>query len=308
MRVEMRNGHPAILQVKDLSPQELDSAVEEAVLSSSGCSIAFTGTSHSTNGGTYGGELELSGGKVSGCCGDMTFVPAVDTSLTFTGEKLTSLTAEQWQQLLGSENTDPEEPSDSNTGGYDNTQWPKKFYILDRSTILLSKTAFLPPEEGKQKNYLMQVVLGGNDGSTYIPPVVHIKQVNNDGKIAAECLSFIYDEDDSFDGSGAGSFSFKYPLMTQEADYVWGFSNMYGTNAFFNIGVQFPNGPGKAISYVAVRAGGNDDNSVPLVPEADVASKNSAWGISDDIVAAFGDNSGCDPLGHNRICVGCIEP
>ena len=125
VRVEMRNGHPAVLQVKDLSPQEAGSAVEEAVLSSSGCSMAFTGTSQNTDGGKYGGELELRGGKVNGCCGKMTFVPAVDTSLTFAGEKLTSLTAEQWEQLAGS--ASPEEPSDGNTGGYDSTQWPKSF-------------------------------------------------------------------------------------------------------------------------------------------------------------------------------------
>ena len=173
--------------------------------------------------------------------------------------------------------------------------------------MLLSKTEFLPPEAGNEKKYLMQVVVGGNDGSTYIPPVLHIKQVDHSGKIADECLSLIYDEDNSFDGSGAGSFSFRFPLLTQEADHVWGFSNMYSENASFNVGVQFPDGPGKVVSYIAVRAGGDSDNSVPLVPEADVASKNSEWGISDDIVAAFDDNSSCDPLGHNRICVGCIS-
>ena len=307
VRVEMSNGYPAALRVKDLSPQEAGSPVEEAVLSSSGCSLAFTGTSSGADGGVYGGELELSGGKASSCCGEMTFVPTVDTSLTFMGEKLTDLTAGQWEQLLGGEGTGPEEPSDGGAGDFDNAQWPKKYYAFDDSTMLLSKTEFLPPEVGKQRKYLMQVVVGGNDGSTYIPPVVHIKQVDNDGEIAEECLSLIYDEDNSFDGSGAGSFSFRYPLLTQEADHVWGFSNMYGANPFFNVGVQFPDGPGKVVSYIAVRAGGDNDNSVPLVLEANVASHNSAWGISDDIVAAFGEDSSCDSLGHNRICVGCIS-
>ena len=307
VRVEMRNGHPAVLQVKDLSPQEDGSPVEEAVLSSSGCSLAFKGTSSGTSGGVYGGELELSGGKVSSCCGEMTFVPAVDTSLIFTGEKLTDLTAGQWQQLLEDGNTGSEEPNDGGAGDFDNTQWPKKYYVLDYSSMLLSKASFLPPEGGKQRKYLMQMVVGGNDGSTYIPPVLHIKQVGSDGKIAEECLSLIYDEDNSFDGSEAGSFSFRYPLLTQEADHVWGFSNMYSEKPLFNVGVQFPDGPGKVVSHIAVRAGGDNDNSASLVLEANVASYNSAWGISDDIVAAFGEDSSCDPLGHNRICVGCIS-
>ena len=50
MRVALRNGHPAVLQVKDLSPAAKDHAVEEAVLSSRGCSLSFQGTSSGCRG------------------------------------------------------------------------------------------------------------------------------------------------------------------------------------------------------------------------------------------------------------------
>ena len=101
VRVEMVNGHAAKLRLKDLSPEAAANPIEEAVLHTRGCQLAFTGTSEGIEGGTYTGELELRGGEINGCCGRMTFVPAVDTSLTFVGTKLATLSAAEWQELSG---------------------------------------------------------------------------------------------------------------------------------------------------------------------------------------------------------------
>ena len=144
------------------------------------------------------------------------------------------------------------------------------------------------------------------------PPVVHIKRVSTSGAIGKECLSLLFDEEDSATGgNGAGRFNFNYRVGTARVDNIWGFSDMYGNDEFsdenfFTVGVQFPDSPGSTINYSALRAGAGTNGIVPLVPERHVAAKRSEWGISADIVAAFGANSGCDPLGHNRQCTGCI--
>ena len=90
VRVELRYGYPAILQVKDISPQASDNVIEKALLNKNGCNLSFIGTSTGVEGGEYTGELQQTGGKVNGCCGKMTFVPAIDTSLTFRGKKNSS--------------------------------------------------------------------------------------------------------------------------------------------------------------------------------------------------------------------------
>ena len=355
VRVEMLNGHAAKLRVKDLSPQAGDDPVEEAILRSRGCQLAFTGTSTSAEGGTYTGELELRGGIVDGCCSRMTFVPAADTSLTFVGTKLATLSVAEWQQLSGDTETGDGETGDGETGdgetgggetgdgetgdgetgdgetgdgetgdgetgdgetgdgetgdgetGGGNEQ---KFYALDSTTILLSRTSLLPPRRGETKRYLMQAVIGTNDDGTYRPPVVHIKRVSTSGAIGKACLSLLFDEESTATGgSRVGRFNFNYSIGTTRVDNIWGFSDMYGNDKFsdenfFTVGVQFP---GSQINYSALRAGAGTNGAVPLVPEGRVAAKRSEWGISADIVAAFGTNSGCDSQGHNRQCTGCI--
>ena len=314
VRVEMVNGHAAKLHVKDLSPQAAANPIEEAVLHTRGCQLAFMGTSAGAEGGTYTGELELRGGVVDGCCGRMTFVPAVNTSLTFVGTKLSTLTAAEWEQLSGEASTDEEDAGDEtdDDGETGDSSSEQKFYALDSTTILLSKTAFLPPETGAKKRYLMQAVIGTNTDGTHKPPVVHIKRVSTSGALHKGCLSLRFDQVDTAAGSNdTGRFKFNYKIETAKVDYVWGYSDMYDNDifsdeSFFTVGVQFPNGPGSSISYSALRAGAGTNGEVPLVPENRVADKRSEWGISTDIVAAFGDNSGCDPLGHNRRCTGCI--
>ena len=348
VRVEMRDGYPAVLQVKDLSPQASDNAIEQALLHKNSCSLSFIGTSTGVEGGKYTGELQQTGGKLSGCCGEMTFVPAVDTSLTFIGKKSAPLSAAEWAQLVGDDEEDDEveEPSDAsdtepsgdspnteapstsgtdaatddnNSGGDDthqqddnggdgNTQQQdeeedllQKFYALDTSTILLSKTSLLPPQRGKTKKYLMQVVVGKIINHTYLPPVVHIKQVNSDGKIANECLSLLYDEQEV----GTGRSNFSYRINTTAVREIWGYSDMYGEDTFFSVGVEFNQSPGQNISYTALRAGAGTNNTVPLIQGKYLERRKSEWGINDDIVAAFEDGS-CNELGHNRTCTGCI--
>ena len=147
----------------------------------------------------------------------------------------------------------------------------------------------------------MQMVIGKVDSGTYLPPVVHIKQVNSSGKIAAGCLSLLYDEQDV----GTGRSDFSYRINTTSVREIWGYSDMYGEDAFFSVGVEFNEGPGQSINYTALRAGAGTNNTVPLVQEKYVERRKSEWGINDDIVSAFAD-SDCNELGHNRTCTGCI--
>ena len=360
VRVERRNGYPAVLQVKDLSPQAVDNMIEQAALRKNGCNLSFIGTSTGVEGGEYTGELQQMGGEINNCCGRMTFVPAIDTSLTFRGKKLATLSAAEWAQLVeddedtgaeepSGDSSDTEEPSTSGTepdtddsdsgggntqppdssdgddtqqpdgdGGGDNTQQPdddggdtqvpdeeedqrQRFYALGTSTILLSRASLLPPQRGKTKKYLMQVVIEKSDSGIELPPVVHIKRVSSAGRIADVCLSLLYDEQDV----SSGVFSFSYGINTTSVREMWGYSDMYGEDAFVSVGVVFDNGPGQSISYTALRAGAGTNNTVPLVQEKYVERRKSEWGIRDDIIAAFED-SDCDGLGHNRTCVGCI--
>lgn len=331
VQVAMHNGHPAKLRVKDLSSTAQDNAIEEATLSSHGCSLSFTGMSSVAEGGTYTGTLGQSGGVVDDCCGTMTFVPTIDTTLTFTGKKLATLSAADWKRLTGEasdpntkepdnndgntdtddgDNTSDDTDTDDNTDTDDASE--QIFYALDSSTILLSRTSFLPPRARQSNRYLMQAVIGTNSDGTYKPPVVHIKRVNRNGTIASECLSLLFDEqDNTAGGSSAGRFKFNFNLSAANVDNVWGFSDMYGNDPysdedFFTIGVQFPDNPDSTISYSALRAGAGTNGSVPLVPPKLLATQNKKWGIVDDIVAAFGEDSSCDAQGHNRVCAGCI--
>ena len=208
------------------------------------------------------------------------------------------------------EETPADEEDDSSGETGDSSE--QKFYALDSTTILLSRTAFLPPESGAAKRYLMQAVVGTDTDGTHRPPVVHIKRVTASGAISKECLSLRFEKKDTATGSsGTGRFKFNYRIGAARVDSIWGYSDMYDNDifsdeSFFTVGLQFPDGPGSTINYSALRAGAGTNGTVPLVPENRVADKRSEWGISADIVAAFGENSGCDPLGHNRSCTGCI--
>ena len=324
VQVALRNGHPATLRVKDLSSAAEDNPIEQAQLSSRGCSLSFRGVSSGTEGGAYTGELEQSGGLVNGCCGDMTFVPAVDTTLTFAGIKLATLSASDWEQLTGEEvaaNTETPEGSGDNTGAGDNAEPDggiepddavQIFYALDNSTILLSKSSLLPPRAGQMRRYLMQAIVGTDSDGAHKAPVVHIKQVNDNGTIAAECLSLLFDEQDNTAGDKrAGRFKFNFAVNGATVDSIWGFSDMYSddpysSNTFFTVGISLSNELSTRRSYSALRAGAGTNDTVPLVSPQQLTTKGKEWGIVDDIAAAFGTGSGCEARGHNRICVGCI--
>ena len=317
VQVALHNGHPATLRVKDLSSVAKDNPIEEAMLSSRGCKLSFRGSSHGAEGGAYTGELEQSGGLVNDCCGDMTFVPAVDTTLTFAGTKLATLSAADWEQLTGEEEgTRTEVPEggggDTDTDGNTETDDERQiFYALDSSTILLSKNSLLPPRAGQTRRYLMQAIVSTNSDGVHKPPVVHIKQVNDNGTIAAECLSLLFNEQDSAGDNREGRFKFDFAVNASTVASIWGFSDMYSddpysNDTFFTVGVSLPNELSTRRSYSALRAGAGTNNTVPLVLPQQLTTKHTEWGIVDDIVAAFGAGSGCDPQGHNRSCVGCI--
>lgn len=101
LKLMMKGGAAMILWIKDLT--DTDNKLEEAVLNNMG-GHAFAGASGGVLGGVYTGTLELNSiGAVSGCCGQMTFAPAVDNSLLFVGTKLEVLTAARWKALISGE-------------------------------------------------------------------------------------------------------------------------------------------------------------------------------------------------------------
>ena len=104
VKVETKGTQATKLWVRDLIATA--NPLEEATLTTSGSN--FSGVSSGEVGGTYTGTLQIgSRGEVTGCCGEMTFVPTVDTTLTFVGTKLEVLTAAQWEEF----NTDVDQPS-----------------------------------------------------------------------------------------------------------------------------------------------------------------------------------------------------
>lgn len=99
VKVVVQSGQAKTLWVKDL--MVTTNPLEEATLTASGANnINFSGTSSSDLGGTYTGVLETGErGEITGCCGEMTFVPTAANTLTFVGTKLEDLTAAQWEEL-----------------------------------------------------------------------------------------------------------------------------------------------------------------------------------------------------------------
>ena len=100
VKVEVQANKAKQLWAKDLSVS--DSTLEEATLTSNTTTPAnFRGTSGGDLGGVYTGVLEKNTlGTINGCCSEMTFTPTADTTVTFTGAKLSVLTAAEWQQLV----------------------------------------------------------------------------------------------------------------------------------------------------------------------------------------------------------------
>ena len=100
VKVEVKANKATQLWAKDLSVS--NSEIEEATLTSKAASPAnFSGTSSGDLGGVYTGVLEKNSlGAISGCCGQMTFTPTADNTVTFVGTKLEVITAAAWQQLV----------------------------------------------------------------------------------------------------------------------------------------------------------------------------------------------------------------
>ena len=99
VKVAVQSGQAQTLWVRDL--MVIANPLEEAALTTSGTNnLSFSGTSEGEFVGTYTGGLETGvGGEITGCCGEMTFVPTAASTLQFVGNKLEDLTAEEWEQL-----------------------------------------------------------------------------------------------------------------------------------------------------------------------------------------------------------------
>lgn len=312
VRVETENGSPISLQVKDLSSEAEDAELEEAVLTSN-ISGDFVGTSAGAVGGRYTGRLETSNGVVTGCCGFMTFEPTATEApdLIFLGEKIEVLGGEEWDELVDDEQELEVEPEPDETvrpAEMEEESSIKKFYSFHSSSILVSRNEF-SLDNNPYIKYVVQNVIGVDGKGEYLPPQVHIKRVNDDGTIDGECLSLLYSEKLRHDPS-PDNFYFNYRIWNGSVDFIYGYNSLYEDDENtprFNVGAQFPTGPGSSTSYSALGASLTENGDSPvLVPEAEVVAKNSEWGITDDIVEAFSTNSNCDPLGHNRKCIGCI--
>lgn len=91
VRIEIVGGKPSKLEVKDLTTPS--TPLETLMLSASG--NTFTGTSTGATGGKYSVSLNNN----SACCGQITFVPTVDTDATFVGTKSGDLSGEEWADL-----------------------------------------------------------------------------------------------------------------------------------------------------------------------------------------------------------------
>lgn len=107
VKVEVQASKAKQLWAKDLSIS--NSTLEEATLTSNAATpVNFSGTSGGDLGGVYTGVLEKNTlGTIDGCCGEMTFTPMADNTVTFTGTKLEVLTAAEWQQLVDGTTSPP---------------------------------------------------------------------------------------------------------------------------------------------------------------------------------------------------------
>lgn len=86
---------PSMLYIKVLTPPVTGQAVERISLHAN--RVGFAGKS--PVGDTYTGEWDS-----GGCCGIMTFIPSSDPTVIFRGTQLSSLSAEEWEQLSGDTN------------------------------------------------------------------------------------------------------------------------------------------------------------------------------------------------------------
>lgn len=101
LKVAVQSGQAQTLWVRDLVITS--NPLEEAELTTSTDQLSFRGISAGDLGGTYTGMLERdTDGEITGCCGTMTFMPTADNALQFSGTKLETLTATQWEQLNAS--------------------------------------------------------------------------------------------------------------------------------------------------------------------------------------------------------------
>lgn len=116
IKVAVRSGRAKTLWVRDLI--STDNPLEEVELMTSADQFSFRGTSAGELGGAYTGRLESgTDDEITGCCAAMTFVPTADNTLWFSGTKLETLTAAQWEQLNAGTvlNADTDTDTDTDT-------------------------------------------------------------------------------------------------------------------------------------------------------------------------------------------------
>ena len=197
----------------------------------------------------------------------------------------------------------------------------RRFYSIARSNILLSRTQF--STKNKSIEYIMQIVIG-KDKNGYHPPQLHIKRVI-DGRIEKDCLSYLFNKPNSKMPNDSRMSSFEYHLPNSAPiDKVYGFSSIYVRTAdpswnkfermfgmgFIGAGVGYSR-RNKGLVTKQSKIYLNASLIGPMgwgkmVPEEKVETKKTEWRIKDNIVSAFGRNSNCNPLGHNRRCSGCL--
>ena len=197
----------------------------------------------------------------------------------------------------------------------------RKFYSVAHSDILLNRTKF--STKNKDIKYAIQIVIGQNKNG-YQPPQIHIKRVIND-RIEQDCLSYLFNKPHSKTPNDPRMSSFEYYLPDNAPiDRVYGFSSIYvrTTDPSWNMFERM-----FGMGYIGVGVGYSHKNKgsaarqskiylsaslfgtkkfAKLVPVEGVQAKKADWRLKDDIVAAFGSNSNCNPLGHNRQCAGCL--
>lgn len=197
----------------------------------------------------------------------------------------------------------------------------RRFYSIAHSDILLSRTKF--STKNKDIKYIMQTVIG-KDKNGYHPPQLHIKRVI-DGRIEQDCLSYLFNKPHSKMPNDPRMSSFEYHLPNNAPiDRVYGFSSIYVRTAdpswntvervfgmgFIGAGVGYSH-ENKGLVTRQSKIYLNASLIGPMgwgemVREEEVEAKKTKWQIKDNIVSAFGSNSNCNPLGHNRQCSGCL--
>ena len=202
------------------------------------------------------------------------------------------------------------------------------YYMSQGNRTLISRTQFKHQDSEKVYKYVMQVIVGKHENGSYRKPQFHIKQVDTEGKIGEDCLSLLVDPNLSSYTSYTTDARDKWPAIAstyyRTTDDTPGCTRStnctvsYGIEAYSWLYSKDECDAGDSICIVKIDMSFKRDNGSffghtmlaehinDLTPAAQVASKASEWGITEDIAAAFGEGSNCIEKGHNRTCEGCI--